>query len=36
MRQDAANALAIAASALTILVAVAGAPFSFLSKVFKL
>eukprot|EP00892_Ulva_mutabilis_P008771 jgi/Ulvmu1/6266/UM028_0124.1 len=35
MRQDAANALAIAASAITILMAVAGAPFSFLSKVFK-
>lgn len=36
MRSDAANSLAIAASAITIIAAVAGAPFSFLSKIFKL
>lgn len=36
MNADAANALAIAASVVTIIAAVAGAPFSFLSKIFKL
>lgn len=36
MQSDAANGLAIAASTITILMAVAGAPCSFVSKVFKL